>query len=118
MLIAVCYLRLDFDTFTLLGTGLTTEVNGGACQDSFVVTTTNTNPTIPTICGPNAGQHSELFNCIDWHFSNEIFPVYVDIGALATDTATLTFNFLGTDTTTSRSWEIKVTQVECFNKMA
>ena len=35
---AVCWLRLDFDTFSLLGTGATTETNGGECQDTFTVT--------------------------------------------------------------------------------
>ena len=34
----VCYLRLDFDTFTILGTGGTTESNGGECQDMFAIT--------------------------------------------------------------------------------
>ena len=36
--IDVCYLRLDFETFTLQGVGATTEINGGACTDTFVVT--------------------------------------------------------------------------------
>ena len=31
-------MRLDFDTFSLLGTGDTTESNGGVCQDTFTVT--------------------------------------------------------------------------------
>ncbi len=39
--------------------------------------------------------------------------VFVDMGALSTDTATLAFTFTGTSTT--RIWEIKVTQVECSN---
>ena len=34
----VCFLRLDFDTFTILGTGNTMESNGGECQDVFSVT--------------------------------------------------------------------------------
>ena len=37
-LAAVCWLRLDFDTFSLLGTGATTETEGGVCQDTFTVT--------------------------------------------------------------------------------
>ncbi len=36
----VCWLRLDFEAFTIQGTGATTEVNGGACLDSFTVTVT------------------------------------------------------------------------------
>ena len=30
--------RLDFESFTVLGTGLTTESNGGLCLDTFKVT--------------------------------------------------------------------------------
>ena len=44
--------------------------------------------------------------------------VYVDLGATASDSATINFNFLSTDTTTGRQWEIKVTQVECGNQAA
>ena len=48
----------------------------------------------------------------------EYRPVYVDLGATASDSATINFNFLSTDTTTGRQWEIKVTQVECGNQAA
>jgi len=96
----VCWLRLDFDTFNILGTGATTETDGGVCLDDLTITSTNPN-TIPTICGQNAGQH-----------------IYVDVGDQCSDSATLTFNFDATDATTGRSWEIKVTQVECWNQNA
>ncbi len=43
-------------------------------------------------------------------------PVYVDIGANNGDSATLNFNFMGTNT--ARTWDIKVTQVECSNPNA
>ena len=33
----VCWLRLDFESFTLQGTGNTEELNGGVCLDSFTV---------------------------------------------------------------------------------
>ncbi len=46
------------------------------------------------------------------------YVVYIDIGTVSSDTATLTFNFLGTDTTTGRLWEIKVSQVPCFSNSA
>jgi hypothetical protein len=77
--LAVCYLRLDFDSFTTLGPADTLETSGGACRDTFMVGVsimhkirnlkksstlyvsfqTATNQNIPTICGQNAGQHSE-----------------------------------------------------------
>jgi hypothetical protein len=43
--------------------------------------------------------------------------VYVDIGAESGDSATLAFAFPGTQTF-SRSWDIKVTQLECSNPSA
>ncbi len=39
--------------------------------------------------------------------------VYIDMGNVATDTATLAFTFSGTSTT--RIWEIKVSQLTCSN---
>ena len=82
----VCKLRLDFESFTIQGTGNTVEVDtaagtaGGQCLDTFDVTVsfmkisstlntkymsllflqTNTGQRIPTICGQNTGQHSEF----------------------------------------------------------
>merc|ERR1712050_242974 len=89
----VCDLRLDFETFTTRGPGDTLEVTGGVCPDTFVVTT-NTQQTIPTVCGTNSGQH-----------------MYVNIGNQESDTATLTFTFTGTSAI--RRYDIKVTQVKC-----
>ena len=40
----------------------------------------------------------------------------MDIGANTGDTATLAFSFTGT--TFTRSWDIKVTQLECSNPSA
>ena len=42
-----------------------------------------------------------------------VILVYVDMGNVATDTTTLAFTFA--TTTTTRNWDIKVTQVECSN---
>lgn len=36
---AVCDLRLDFERFTTNGPSLTTEANGGLCQDMLTITT-------------------------------------------------------------------------------
>lgn len=95
----VCSLRLDFEQFTIRGTGSTIEAiatdmdAGVGCQDTFDITTTNGN-SYPQICGQNSGQH-----------------VYVDMGNTNSDTASLNFAFTGTDN--SRQWEIKVTQIPC-----
>ncbi|XP_059097393.1 uncharacterized protein LOC131891762 [Tigriopus californicus] len=97
----VCSLRLDFETFTITGTGNTVEIDtnvtpalkGGVCKDTFTVSV-NTGDKIPTICGQNTGQH-----------------IYIDIGTQPSDTADIKFSFDGADTI--RQWEIKVTQLFC-----
>jgi len=89
---AVCRLRLDFESFSLQGIGGTEEIDEGVCMDTFTITT-STNQNIPTICGQNDGQH-----------------MYIDVGALSGDSATLNFNFNGA---ANRMWDIKVTQLEC-----
>lgn len=92
----ICWLRLDFETFTLVGPTATDETNaGGACVDTFKIT----NPTkqiIPTICGKNTGQH-----------------MYIDFGTDVSETVSLDFSFSGASTV--RTWEIKTTQIECSN---
>ncbi len=37
----VCFLRLDFETFTTQGPAVTTEIAGGACPDTFAITVIN-----------------------------------------------------------------------------
>jgi hypothetical protein len=92
----VCTIRLDFETFSLRGPTLTSEADAAAtaCLDSFVVKGTS-GITSPVICGLNTGHH-----------------IYVDMGMASEDTAIATFAF-ATAVGASRSWEIKVTQVEC-----
>jgi len=90
----VCSVRLDFETFQTAGPSSSAEVSGGVCIDSFVVSGTSGLST-PVICGSNAGQH-----------------IYMEMGnSGSTDTATLAFTFAGADTT--RTWEIKATQIPC-----
>jgi len=90
----ICWLRLDFEQNTIEAPSVTTEASGGACVDSMTVTT-NTGQVIPTICGANNGEH-----------------IYVDIGAANSDTATIAFT-IGTTSSTSRLWDIKVAQIPC-----
>merc|ERR1712088_1172888 len=100
----VCSLRLDFLTFnTQAGNvALVTAAIGdsaGACRDTFgVITNTNGAGATPVICGQNDGQH-----------------MYIDIGPAPGATATIGFTFMALAAT--RSWEIKVTQLECGNPM-
>jgi hypothetical protein len=89
----VCAFRLDFEAFMTAGPVGTVQAGGGVCQDSLTFQTTAVG-NYPTICGSNAGQH-----------------IYLDPGQNTGDTATVNFAFTGASTT--RTWDIKVTQVAC-----
>jgi len=104
----ICKLRIDFDTMVLADPYTTTTLtaaaevaNGPRVGDCIYDTLTITNPggsSPPIICGYNTGQHmfvpaSETCNTIN-----------IDI-----DTGT---------TTTTRKWQIKVSQFACGNMMA
>merc|ERR1712223_23595 len=90
----ICWLRLDFETFTTLGPAATEETTGDLCVDTFTVTASVSTSSVPVICGDNTGQH-----------------IYVDIGNESGGTATLAFAFTGTST--ARKWDIKVAQIPC-----
>ena len=49
------------------------------------------------------------------HYSFTLLTVYIEIGQDSTAFTKLTFA-IGTSTTVSRVWEIKVTQLECWSK--
>jgi len=90
----ICTLRLDFETFTTAGPTSTSDVT--AAVDTFQVSTLPIQYTIPPIGGENSGYH-----------------IYVELGPDAGATATLAFTF--GSSTLARTWEIKVTQLECSN---
>jgi len=101
----VCKLRIDFDTLVLTDPGEISSTS--AATDTFTIgdciydTLTVSNPggaVPPTICGYNTGQHMYV------PASTQCNQVNIDI-----DTGT---------TTTTRKWQIKVTQYECGNMMA
>merc|ERR1712107_124382 len=83
----VCQPRLDFQTFS----GFTATSNAGACTDSFAAAgKSGKNP--PSICGTNTDYH-----------------MYVEFGATATDTITLTWG----DITTAKTYNILARQIAC-----
>merc|ERR1711874_738847 len=105
----VCKLRIDFDTMVLSApSGVTTPADTAQVYadsvtvgDCTVDSLTVSNPggvTPPTICGYNTGQHMYV------PASPQCNQINIDI-----DTGT---------TTTTRKWQIKVTQYECGNMMA
>ena len=61
---------------------------------TFIFLQSNSGQNVPPICGIMTGQH-----------------IYVDLGALPSDSATLNFGFTGTST--ARLWDIKVAQIPC-----
>ena len=100
----VCKLRIDFDTMVLTAPATVTSAVaavsltvGDCIYDSLTVS----NPggaVPPTICGYNTGQHMYV-------------PASTQCNQINIDIDTLT-------TTTTRKWQIKVTQYECGNMMA
>merc|ERR1712038_2182783 len=100
----VCKLRIDFDTMVLHGPftiSSTASVDDGPrVGDCGYDSLTVTNPggaSPPVICGYNTGQHMWV------PASDSCNSINIDI-----DTGT---------TTTTRKWQIKVTQYECGNMM-
>lgn len=105
----ICQLRLDFSTFVLnqpdtsTTTGVMTiggikSVEKTQCQTDIFSVTTPGNNAPPQICGTNTGEH-----------------MYLDSSEMCNE---LAFN-IGTTTTVTRSWTIKITQYDCnFNNLA
>jgi len=105
----VCKLRIDFDTMVLTApvtyavnpTAASTYLHGAYIGDCTTDSLTVSNPggaVPPTICGYNTGQHMWV------PASDSCNQIHIDI-----DTGS---------TTTTRKWQIKVTQYECGNMMA
>merc|ERR1711953_343802 len=85
---SVCQLRFDFDNFVLARP----ETTDHQCQDDqFIV---SGGSPIPAICGINSGAH-----------------MYVDMGLSSNNPITLTV--VSSGNSFSRSFSIKVTQIEC-----
>ena len=59
----ICSLRLDFETFQIIGPNLSTENNNYACRDTMNIQGLNNGlgNIFPQICGTNTGQHSMFF---------------------------------------------------------
>ena len=104
----VCKLRIDFDTMELAqpegvtlpaaAASITDGANFGHCEtDSLTISNPGGNIP-PTICGYNTGQHMYV------PASDQCNQINIDI-----DTGS---------TSTTRKWQIKVTQYECGNMMA
>ena len=101
----VCKLRIDFDTMVLTGPNTmsstavyTDSTSVGDCGTDTLTISNPGGPKPPTICGYNTGQHMFV------PASDGCNQVNIDI-----DTGS---------TSTTRKWQIKITQYECGNLMA
>merc|ERR1712176_1664613 len=101
----VCKLRIDFDTMvltspnTMTSTAVYTDsTRVGDCGTDSLTVSNPGGPIPPTICGYNTGQHMFV------PASDSCNQINIDI-----DTGS---------TSTTRKWQIKVTQYECGNMMA
>ena len=65
----ICWLRLDFETFSSVAPTDTTEASGYACNDMLTFSVSS-GQTIPTLCGDLTGQHSKYQKKILGRFSN------------------------------------------------
>jgi len=88
----ICQIRIDFDTFKMVGASTTTGKKGQCADDSLTVSNPS-GPNPPMVCGTLTGQH-----------------MYVDA---STSCHTIMAMIGSTDTTTSREWSIRVSQIEC-----
>lgn len=110
----ICQVRLDFDNFVIAGPSVTNELNTDGvvtmCKDAMATTLSSSCTTstctavgvaIPTLCGVMTNEH-----------------LYLDLGDLAADTATLAFTFAAatviTATNAQRSWSIKTSHIPCW----
>merc|ERR1712172_395893 len=100
----ICRIRFDFTTMVLAGAAAGTAVgaagtlNGpliGDCVDDQFSISGGTGRSTPTICGTNTGYH-----------------MIVDADSTGNTCHTALFNIGGT-TTTSRSWNVLITQYSC-----
>ena len=73
----VCYLRLDFESFTIVGPSTSLETNGGACQDTFKVNVSE--KIIVTIYISEFG--GQLLKTImfknKWHISYHVLSLFI-----------------------------------------
>eukprot|EP00093_Oithona_nana_P006559 06559.XXX_116884_118935_1 [CDS] Oithona nana genome sequencing. len=89
----ICWLRLDFETFTTVGPSTTLETGGGECVDKLTFTVTS-GQQIPELCGTLTGQH-----------------MYIEVGNDDSDKVDMNMQFTNSDTT--RKWDIKIAQLLC-----
>lgn len=92
----ICQIRVDFEKFVMAGASTTTGKKGQCADDSLTISNPS-GPNPPLVCGTLTGQH------MYFDASSSCHTIMAMIGS--------------TDTTTSREWSIRVSQIECSNPM-
>ena len=92
----ICQLRVDFESLVMASASTTTFTKGNCVDDNLVISSPG-QPSPPMVCGTLTGQHMYLPASSSCH--------------------TVTANIGATDTSTSRAWSIKVSQIECSNPL-
>ncbi len=89
----ICQIRLDFNQFQIAGPSTNTGADTATECLTDIFTVSGSSNNIPGICGTNNGQH-----------------IYLDMNS---DSNTFTLNMLLSGTTTSRYWNIQISQIPC-----
>jgi len=91
----ICSIRIDFEKFVMSAASTTAGIRGNCADDTLTITNpSGNNP--PLLCGTLTGQHMYLDASPSCHTINSIIS--------------------SSDTSTTREWNIKVTQVECSSQ--
>merc|ERR1712029_115258 len=97
----VCALRIDFEEFEMTAASTTastaTQLTKGNCDRDTLTISNPAGANPPLLCGTLTGQH-----------------LYVDASSACHKVDAI---ISSTDTSTSRKWNIKVTQIECTNTL-
>jgi len=92
----ICQIRIDFEKFVMAGSSTTTGKKGLCDADTMVIANPS-GPNPPIFCGIMTGQHMYI------EASTSCHTMLATIGSL--------------DTTTSREWSMRVSQIECSSDM-
>jgi len=92
----ICQIRIDFEKFVMAAASTTTGKKGLCDADTMVISNPS-GPNPPIFCGIMTGQHMYI------EASTSCHTMMTTIGSL--------------DTTTSREWSMRVSQIECSSDM-
>ena len=122
----ICQLRFDFDTLEIADPSSTTT----QCATDTVAFDSPSGYDPPTLCGTITGQHCKFHSELDLEQAAKmasqafllnrqhitfllLFTVYLETASQVT-AGTITFTF-STTTTSTRKWNVKISQIPCHS---